>query len=146
MMRVMYAARSHGADFSPMSYSFDASKNISPSLSVAKVTGASHDLFFTEESLFHNLSHQARMSSNNLALTFAPSPVSHGTPRCQPLGSPNFLPWFFAAFWNQIYTFSSSFPTWAYSCHLDKFLTHSHTATLPLYFFWPFSTIFPSNF
>lgn len=68
---------------------FDASKNVSPSLSVAKVTGSSHDLFFTEESLFHNLSHQARMSSTNLALTFAPSPASHGTLRRQPLGSPN---------------------------------------------------------
>lgn len=49
-----------------------------PSLPVAKVTGYSRDLFVTEESLSHNLSHQAGMSSTNLALTFPPSPVSHG--------------------------------------------------------------------
>lgn len=156
MMRVMYAARSHGADFSPMSYSFDASKNISPSLSAAKVTGASHDLFFTQESVFHNLSHQAWMSSTSLALTFTPSPVSHGSPRRQPLGSPNegssvpfwlspMIPCSFLEPNLRIFFSLSDMGLFLPLRQVSDALTH--TATLPLYFFfYPSAPFFQAIF
>lgn len=148
-----------GADFSPVSYSFGASKNVSPSPSVAKVTGSSRDLFFTEESLFHNLSHQARMSSTNLALTFPPSPVSHGTPRCQPLGSPNegsSLPFWLSPMVPRSFLepnlriFFSLFNTGLYLPLRQDSDALAHAATLPLYFSFgpsaPFFQAISSNF
>lgn len=150
MMRVMYAAPSHGSDFSPMSYSFDASKNISPSLSLAKV--APHMISSSLKSLFSIIS-QTKLGCH-LPIWLSPSlPCQRHTALLAAnlwvartralLCLFGFLPWFLAAFWNQIYAFFSPFPTWADSCHLDKFLTHTHT--LPpchFTFFWPFSTIF----